>query len=407
MNAEMLYALRDVAGVPSHPVLFLILGVLTFALHILAVQVMLGASGLVIWGALSKAAYQRQLAQAMLGVAKIAVSVAVVLGVAPLLFVQVIYDPFWYTSNVLSAWWVIGFIVILTIAYLLMYFFYAKNHHLGTQKTICPGSMILSLALMLVVGFIMHVLTYQMLSPDQWMQWYAPNGEIDASGRKLHDYNLWRFAFFISLSVLVIGGWLFAYRHYISHRTDVDNGYLQWLKGLATVLSLAGGIVALAFGIGWMATLPDSQAAFGFSPWVLLAAVLISLTAVMPKLIGNRVNAPLFGYGLFGLAAITGIVVAIAREVLRWNILFGDFGYNALDYPVNMDWYSTLLFFGTFVIIGGLVLSYFLTVAWQAGQTDGVYTPSPAVTRLGNLSILLITLWIIHFFVLGLWVWLR
>ena len=122
MNAEMLYALRDVAGVPSHPVLFLILGVLTFALHILAVQVMLGASGLVIWGALSKAAYQRQLAQAMLGVAKIAVSVAVVLGVAPLLFVQVIYDPFWYTSNVLSAWWVIGFILILTVAHVLAAF---------------------------------------------------------------------------------------------------------------------------------------------------------------------------------------------------------------------------------------------------------------------------------------------
>lgn len=407
MNAEMLYALRDVAGVPSHPVIFMILGVLTFALHILAVQVMLGASGLVIWGALSKATYQRQLAQAMLGVAKIAVSVAIVLGVAPLLFMQVIYDPFWYTSNVLSAQWVIGFIVILIIAYLLMYFFYAKNHHLATQKTICPGSMILSLALMLVVGFIMHVLVYQMLSPDQWMQWYAPNGEIDASGRKLHDYNLWRFGFFISLSVLVISGWLFAYRHYISHRNDVSNDYLQWLRGLATKLSLAGGVVALGFGMGWMATLPDTQSGFGLSPWVLLTAVLIALSAVMPKLIGGRVNAPLFGYGLFGLAAIAVIAVAIAREMLRWNILFGDFGYNALDYPVNMDWYSTLLFLGTFILIGGSILGYFLTVAWHAGQTEGVYTPSPAVTRMGNLTIILLAAWIIHFFSLGLWVWLR
>ncbi|UOG90707.1 MAG: hypothetical protein L3K52_10890 [Candidatus Thiothrix sulfatifontis] len=407
MNAEMLYALRDVAGVPSHPVLFLILGVLTFALHMIAVQVMLGASGLVIWGALSKAAYKRQLAAAMLGVAKIAVSVAVVLGVAPLLFVQVIYDPFWYTSNVLSAWWVIGFILILIVGYLLMYFFYAKNHHLETQKTICPGSMVLSLVLLLVVGFIMHVLTYQMLSPDQWMQWYAPNGEIDASGRKLHDYNLWRFAFFISLSVLVVSGWVFAYRHYISHRIDVDNGYLQWLRGLATTLSFVGGGVALFFGIGWMVTLPAPQAGFAFSPWVVLAAVLIALTAVMPKLIGSRVNAPLFGYGLFGMAAVTMILIAVAREVLRWNILFGQFGYNALDYPVNMDWYSTLMFFGTFLIVGGVVLTYFLTVAWQAGQTEGVYTPSPAITRLGNLSILLIALWIVQFFVTGLWVWLR
>lgn len=407
MNSEMLYALRDVAGVPSHPVLFLVLGVLTFALHILAVQVMLGASGLVVWGALSKAAYPRQLAQAMLGVAKIAVSVAVVLGVAPLLFVQVIYDPFWYTSNVLSAWWVIGFIVLLTIAYLLMYFFYGKNHHLAEQPTVCPGSMILSLVLLLVVGFIMHVLTYQMLSPDQWMQWYAPNGVIDASGRKLHDYNLWRFAFFISLSVLVISGWLFAYRHYISHRSDSDSGYLQWLKTLATNLSLVGGVLVLGFGIGWMATLPASQAGFGLSPWVLLAAVFISLIAVMPKLLGNAVNAPLYGYGLFGLAAVAVIIVAVAREMLRWNILFGDFGYNALDYPVNMDWYSTLLFFGTFAVIGGATLTYFISVAWQAGHSEGVYTPSPALSRLGNVVIGLIALWIVHFFVLGFWVWWR
>ena len=41
MNAEMLLALRDPAGVPSHPLVFLLLGVLTFALHIAAVQVML------------------------------------------------------------------------------------------------------------------------------------------------------------------------------------------------------------------------------------------------------------------------------------------------------------------------------------------------------------------------------
>jgi hypothetical protein len=44
MTPEMLYALRDPAGVPSHPLVFLLLGVLTFALHIAAVQVMLGAA---------------------------------------------------------------------------------------------------------------------------------------------------------------------------------------------------------------------------------------------------------------------------------------------------------------------------------------------------------------------------
>ncbi|OZA11274.1 MAG: hypothetical protein B7X94_05450, partial [Hydrogenophilales bacterium 17-62-8] len=125
MDAAMLYALRDPAGVSAHPVIFLVLGVLTWALHIAAVQVMLGASALTIFGALSRDAHWRRLAAAMLSTAKVAVSVAIVLGVAPLLFVQVIYDPFWYTSNVLSARWVIGFIIILIAAYLALYTFYA------------------------------------------------------------------------------------------------------------------------------------------------------------------------------------------------------------------------------------------------------------------------------------------
>lgn len=407
MNTEMLYALRDVAGVPSHPLLFLVLGVLTFALHILAVQVMLGAAALTIRGALSQADYQRRLAQAMLGVAKVAVSVAVVLGVAPLLFVQVIYDPFWYTSNVLSAWWVIGFILILLVAYLLLYVFYSRNHHLVSEKTRCPGSMILSLALLLVVGFIMHVLTKQMLSPDQWMSWYAPNGEIDASGTGLHDYNLFRFGFFISLSGLVIGSGLFAYRHYISARADTDSGYLQWLKSSGIRLSLAGGMISLALGAGWMLTLPETQRDFALSPWVILSALMLVVTALLPLLAGRAINNAWLGYGIFGVMALTGIVIAIARELLRWNILFGDFGYNALDYTINMDWYSTGLFFGTFLIIGGVTLAYYLIVAWKAGQSEGMYTPSPAISMLGNLSIGLIALWIIHFFVLGFWVWLR
>lgn len=168
MNAEMLLALRDPAGVPSHPLVFLLLGVLTFALHVAAVQVMLGAGALVLRGAFSTDAHWRRLAATMLNTAKIAVSVAIVIGVAPLLFVQVVYDPFWYTSNVLSARWVIGFIVILIAGYLAMYGFYWRNPDLVARKGRSGWLMLLSLLLLLVVGFIMHVLSYQMLWPEQW-----------------------------------------------------------------------------------------------------------------------------------------------------------------------------------------------------------------------------------------------
>ena len=58
MDAQALYALRDVAGVPTHPVVFLILGVVTWALHIAAVQVMLGASTMTLWGGIKQQSKQ-------------------------------------------------------------------------------------------------------------------------------------------------------------------------------------------------------------------------------------------------------------------------------------------------------------------------------------------------------------
>lgn len=95
---------------------------------------------------------------------------------------QVIYDPFWYTSNVISAWWLLGFLAILTVAYLALYRFYGLNHryeadgrpvHLeGAPK----GGLWLaaSLVLMLVCGLIMHAVVNQSLLPAEWMNWYAP-----------------------------------------------------------------------------------------------------------------------------------------------------------------------------------------------------------------------------------------
>jgi len=219
---DMMYALRNPAGVPTYPIIFIGLGVLTFALHILFVQLMLGTSAITIFGAFKNDAKWRRLAAAMLEIAKVSVSVAIVIGVAPLLFVQVVYDPHWYTSNVLSANWVIGFIIILIFAYWAMYAYYFMNSK-EKDKTKEPKGkiwMLVSLALMLVVGFIMHSLTSQILHPELWKEWYLQNGVLDYSGSKLHANNLWRFALFISMAIPVTGGMLVTYRHFKLVRED-------------------------------------------------------------------------------------------------------------------------------------------------------------------------------------------
>jgi hypothetical protein len=407
MNSEMLYALRDPAGVPSHPIVFLVLGVVTFALHMAAVQVMLGAGVLTLRGAFSAERYWRRLAAAMLTTAKIAVSVAIVIGVAPLLFVQVVYDPFWYTSNVLSAWWVIGFILLLIAGYIAMYVFYWKNHDIEADGGRGGIWMVASLALLLGVGFIVHSLTNQMLFPENWMSWYAPGGVVQPDGKSLHYWNLPRFGFFIALSSPVVGAWLFAYRRYLQASEQPDAAYLAWLAPLAQKLMLVGGVVTVVLGALWMATLPEKMAWFAVSPWSFIALLALLATVAMPLLLRDKLDRGYWGYAIFGVGAVALIVVGAMREVLRYVTLVGAHGYDALDYRMNIDWFSNVMFFSTFLLLGGVTLGYLLTVAWQAGQTKGIYTPSPALNRLGSLSVGLLVLWTAVYFAVGFYVWAR
>jgi hypothetical protein len=89
----------------------------------------------------------------------------------------------------------------------------------------------LSIVLLLVVGFIVHVLTNQMLLPEHWMAWYAPKDVVDPGGHSLHYWHLPRFLFFIALSAPVVGG--LALRRIAATckaRRRTDAGYIGWLR---------------------------------------------------------------------------------------------------------------------------------------------------------------------------------
>lgn len=405
---EMMYALRNPAGVPTYPIVFIGLGVLTFALHILFVQIMLGTSALTIYGSFSQDTKWRRLASAMIEISKVSVSVAIVIGVAPLLFVQVVYDPHWYTSNVLSAIWVIAFIVILIFAYWAMYAYYFLNGK-NKDKTLQPKGriwMLISIALMLVVGFIMHSLTSQILRPELWQSWYVQNGVVDYSGSQLHEFNLWRFAFFIAMSIPVTGAMLITYRRFKMVREDADQNYLSWAADLGKKWITFGSLIAALLYVAWMMTLPETAGDFATSFWGIAGGVAVLFYAIWANL-RLKHNAMFCNYMALPMALVIGLVIAISREMLRYGILNDFFHYDFMDYKVVMDWYSTGLFFLTFAVVGGSVLGYFLTIAWKAGQTVGVYTPSATVDRMGTLAIWIISLWVLQFFVVGFWVWAR
>lgn len=393
--------MRDPAGVPAHPVLFQGLMVLTWVLHIAFVHLSLGAAGLAIhaFHRRARGPYWGRLSMAMTKVAKVGVSLLIVLGVAPLLFTQVIYDPQWYVSNVLSGRWAIAFIFTLIVGYCCWFAFYRANHA-GAGWRIGAYAWV-ALALFSLDGLIMHALSYQALLPGQWMDWYAPGGGVDTRGAALHAIQWPRFLFIMSLAVPAVGVFLLAYAHYFAVRADREPDYRAFVRRLGQRLAVRGFALSLLPMLAWQAVHPDG-AGLTLHPlgWALVAA--LASMAVWMHRIGDDTHGYLPLAGGLGVLAL----LAVWREIVRMRHLL-PFGYDIAEYPVHTDWPSALLFFATLVGVGGLVGGFYLTLLYRAGRTQGPYTAEPPVARLGTGAVAILALWIAVFFAYGIVIWVR
>lgn len=395
--------MRDPAGIPTPPIVFQVLFVVTWALHIAFVNLTLGGAAMAIWGFLKRQdPLWARLSVTMTNVAKVSVSLAIVLGVAPLLFTQVIYDPMWYTSNVLSAAWAITFIFTLGIGYTLWFVFYYRN--IGQKASSGTlGWALAALALLLLDGFIMHVLAYQSISPQKWLSWYSPGGIPDMSGTGIHGFELPRYFFFLAMSVVMAGLFLLGYADYFSVREKSHpRDYLDFCRDKGISWAKAGLVVQLFFGLWWMTEIRHLGAISHPLTWLTVAALLLLLGFVFSSGKNLGRGKGVLALGLFGLM---DILVSLDREAIRIAIL-KPLGYDPMTYRVSWDVASTALFFLTFLGVGGLVVGFMLAMLWQAGRTEGTYTAKGLVAQLGTWSVAITALWVVIFFLVGLAVWL-
>jgi hypothetical protein len=311
----------------------------------------------------------------------------------------VVYDPQWYTASVLSARWLIIFIFTLIIGYCSWFVFYYSNKP-GARDRLGVFALI-GFGLFVLDGLIMHTLSYQSLLPDQWMQWYAPGGVVDTRAASLHAIQWPRFLFIMGLSVPAAGVLLLAYADYFAVRADKAPAYLAWTRALGRRIGLAGvGLSALLL-LWWQASHPAGSGLVAHPVgWLLLMALLG---------LGGLLRLPVTasrGYLLVAVSLALTAILALWREIVRIRYL-QPFGYDIADYPVHADWPSTMLFFLTLLGVGGLVGGFFVTTLYQAGRTQGVYTASPVVSRLGTAAVAVLALWIAVFFAYGIAIWLR
>ena len=316
------------------------------------------------------------------------VSMAMLLGVAPLLFVQVVYDPFWYASNSLSAAWVIGFIAIMMAAYSSAYVFY-----LGREKKEGRGFAffgVLAVGLFIMSGVIMHALSYQLLLPEKWLSWYIKGNTVDTSGTSLHAFQLPRFLHFIIPSFAMTGIFLMLYAWYFKERADMEKGYLEWVGRTGAKMAFIFTAIQAIVGFWWLLSLPG-EFNFYTNPLFLIGA---GLGIALLFLLYNAQKDPV-KYAIPGIlgAFVTIFAMSYAREALRMEYL-GRFDYSIFNYKLNIDWGSTALFLSTFVM-GLVIISYLLTVAFKSGRTSGEYIATPSIHKWGRISIALLLIWIL------------
>jgi hypothetical protein len=333
-----------------------VLAYLTFTLHILAMQFTLGSVILMLvsWRAPHKAT--RFLGSGL----PLGFSYLVTFGIPPLLFVQVIYGQFFYTSSVLiGAFW-ISVIPLLIIAYGASYW-----HKLTRDRR--PGGQGLLVGLILLViltiGFIyVNNLTLAQ-TPERWLDLYRqhPGGGTLNHGEPTL---IWRYFFALSPALAVVGLALILRGGTLRAWGDLKEGLASHRLGFrAMVISTA---LVLVSGIGLFATLPDAMSEHlrgAWAPFVGTAAVFFGLALLLAWRAGRRSGLLFPVLAAVSMVGATACVVVL-RDLIRLAYLHPRF--DPAQIPLKPQWAMFVLF--AVSLVAGIVFMIVFTKKTVSGM---------------------------------------
>lgn len=173
----------EALAVPFAPLVLQVLLVTTFTLHLLLMNVVVGGSVVALLAEWRERRTQgggtpsptAGLGHSLASQLTITLAMAVNLGVAPLLFLQVLYGQFVYTATVLMAWYWLGLVLLVILVYYGLYFFNFRYKQLGRHR---PTLLVCCVLLLLGVAFLFSNVMTLMLRPEQWTAYFAAPGGL-------------------------------------------------------------------------------------------------------------------------------------------------------------------------------------------------------------------------------------
>lgn len=327
---------------------------LMFPLHLLLMNAMLGTTAISLYARAKGGETDIRLAHELAKTLPFLIAFTINLGVAALLFIQVLFGHFLYTSSVLMAVFWLSVPFVLIIAYYAAYLYDFRFSSLGRGGAF---PIALALAIFLTIAFFFSNNMTLMLEPKQWTAYFRnPGGTILNTGTAV----IWPRYLHLVTGALAVGGLFVACFGRIKERRDPQLGARAVELGMSLFTTLT--LVQIVVGFWFLVTLPRPVMSMfmGGNATATTLFVIGLLLAVTVLGAGFRKNAILSA----SLAVPLVFVMAFIRDVVRSGYLKPFFTPDMLRVVPQ---YSPLLMF-ILTLIGGIA-----TIFWMLRKTIKLY----------------------------------
>ncbi len=333
--------------------LHLLLTVTTF-LHFIAMNIMLGtgfiAFSLPFWRGDDVMPLNAHIAKTL----PYSIAFTINLGVAPLLFLQVLYGQFFYTSSILMGVYWLSIFGILIVSYYAAYAYRLADDRTGMGRLYITAAVLLLLGVSLL--FSNNISIMQM--PEVWINYFS-----DRTGWLLNFSDpvlLPRYLHFMA-SAVAIGGLAIALYFEILKRRGATDGD-EWIKLGCNWFTYAT-IINFGIGFWFLGALPEAA----YNPATLGGKIFFvmmigSVATIIPSVAyaqtGRIISATAW-------ALVTVLLMTLARDILRLTYLKPYFSLS--DLPYIPQYSPFILFLLTF--LGGIYLvGWMLKLVWNSKE---------------------------------------
>lgn len=371
--------------------------VLGFFLHVIPMNVALGGGFIsataMFLGRNDRSGYLYKMGRSLALALPLFVSAAITQGIVPLLFLQLLYGPMFYTSSLLMAVPWLSIVALIIIAYYLSYwaiYRYLKPKYIegATEHTAqsdatdrglkAPLPLFIGSLIFLFVAFLFTNNMTLMVKPELWLQMYK-SSQAGLALPPVDTVLIARYTHFVLAAFAVTGLAIGCFSHGFRRR---DPDFATWLIKRGSAIYAAITVVQIGVGIWFLMSLPkEIMMKFMGGDKIASAVFGASLVAMVISLICSTLSSQSGGrrafVGALSTAALTVLGMVIARHMLR-TFYLGDL-ISPASVPVKTQW-DLLIVFILFAVLLIAYLIWLVRLVYLAAQNRASGSISSDVT---------------------------